>query len=133
MTETGRVLIVDDDPIVQTIFSSFFACYHIENLRMAMNGKQAIDILSSDIAHIQLIILDINMPEMDGIEVLRHLHSVQYCGKLVICTGSQQTNVESSLSLLKAYGLDYVGLLKKPLTKETLDQVLGPLVGTRAL
>jgi len=128
ITTTGRVLIVDDDPIVLTIFKSFFASCQISEVLTASDGKQASAILSMDASHVRLIIMDINMPEMDGIELLRHLLSIHYDGPLIICSANRGANAESAQTLAKAYGLDLTSFIQKPLTKQKLSQVFEPIV-----
>ena len=76
----------------------------------------------------RLIILDINMPEMDGIELLRHLHSIKYNGQLVICSASHSSSTESAQTLAQAYGLSVDGFIRKPITKDKLDKVFEPIL-----
>lgn len=128
LTTTGRVLIVDDDPIIHTILTSFFASCRICEVLTASNGKQAAAILTVDASHVRLIILDINMPEMDGIEFLRHLHSIKYDGQLVFCSATHSSNAESAQMLAQAYGLNLDGFIRKPITKDKLDQIFEPIL-----
>jgi len=66
--ETGSILIVEDDPINRILLST---CLNEEGhiTRTAENGKQALEILHSE--RIDLVLLDLLMPEMDGFEVLK--------------------------------------------------------------
>ena len=67
MTDTGSILVVDDDPINRMLLSrSLTADGH--TVRTAENGRRALELLSK--AADDVVLLDIVMPEMDGIEVL---------------------------------------------------------------
>ncbi len=70
MNTTKDVLIVDDDPIAQSIYKSYFASIGIHRTHSALTGKQGLQLLNGETIDVGLIILDIHMPEMDGIECL---------------------------------------------------------------
>ncbi len=128
MTTTGRVLVVDDDPIIITILNSFFASRGIREVLNASNGKEAKTIIEMEAAHVGLVVMDLNMPEMDGIELLNYLHSIKFDGPLVICSASHEANAQSAQMLAKAYGLDLGSFVRKPLSRDKLDQAFGPLL-----
>ena len=72
MTDTGSILVVDDDPINRMLLSrSLTADGH--TVRTAENGRRALELLSE--AADDVVLLDIVMPEMDGIEVLEAIKS----------------------------------------------------------
>ncbi len=118
------VLIVDDDPIAQSIYKAFFASIGAARTHSAATGKHALVLLASEAAEVDLIVLDINMPEMDGIEFLKHLRQLRYAGRLVIGSASHRANAESAQKLAILYGLNLIGFITKPLTKSKLEQAL---------
>jgi PleD family two-component response regulator len=67
---TGKmlsVLVVDDDPITRRIHKALLNKFQLE-IQVAENGKEAIEFFNSGI-HFDLILLDMEMPIMDGLEV----------------------------------------------------------------
>jgi CheY-like chemotaxis protein len=100
------VLVVDDD---QGILDSFEVLlgdqYH---LRKADNGREAIHILETDPPH--LVFLDIKMPGMGGIDVLKQLRTLPNRVGVIVITASSQEGIEEEARSLGV--LDY---LKKPL------------------
>ena len=124
MKHARDVLIVDDDPIAQSIYKSFFASIGTPRTHGATTGKHAVMMLASEAAEVDLIVLDLNMPEMDGIEFLKHLRQLRYAGRLVIGSASHRANVQSAQRLAVLYGLNLVGFISKPLTKSKLEQAL---------
>lgn len=70
MTEKHRILVVDDERLNRSILSDLLKAEH--QVLLAKNGEQALARIESD-ADIDLILLDVMMPGMDGYEVLRRL------------------------------------------------------------
>src|SRR5947199_9797176 len=67
-----------------------------------------------------LIWLDLAMPTVDGIELMRFLASEQCQSKLLIMSGSDPQLLRSALSLGDALGLDVLGTIAKPLRDDEL-------------
>ena len=125
MTPGTDVLIVDDDPIAHTIYKSYLATIGVRATHRAATGAHAVQCLKDYEGRIGLIVLDLNMPEMDGIELIGHLHKLGYTGRLAIGSGSHQANRESAQKLAEVYGLNLIGFISKPLTKTKLENVFG--------
>ena len=64
------ILIVDDEEINGDILSSFLDDEF--EIRRAFNGKECLDIIANEHDVIDLVVLDVMMPVMDGIEVLKN-------------------------------------------------------------
>lgn len=70
MNQKPSILIVDDEPINLQLYAECLAKDYV--IFFALNGKDALDRVHS--TSIDLILLDINMPEMDGFETLQQMH-----------------------------------------------------------
>src|SRR5436190_12735979 len=70
------VLIVDDDEAIRYVYMSLLAEMTITSVCGAEDGLGAIEILHARGREIQVILLDLRMPRMDGLEFLRHLVNV---------------------------------------------------------
>jgi len=109
-----RVLVVDDD---QGILDSFEALLGDRyDLVKAENGYKALRILENDPPN--LIFLDIKMPGIDGIDILRRLRKEKREVEVVIITASNQESVED-----EAKSLGVIDYLKKPLDIFEIDRV----------
>jgi len=109
-----RVLVVDDD---QGILDSFEALLGDRyDLVKAENGYKALRILENDPPN--LIFLDIKMPGIDGIDILRRLRKEKREVEVVIITASNQESVED-----EAKSLGVTDYLKKPLDIFEIDRV----------
>ena len=100
------VLVVDDD---QGILDSFEVLLGDEyHLLKAENGFEALHILETDTP--QLIFLDIKMPGLNGIDVLKKLKDAHKRVGVVVITASSQDGIEE-----EARSLGVIDYLKKPL------------------
>lgn len=102
MSEAQRVLVVDDEPqITRTLRHSLSA--HRYDVRTAADGVSALDTFRD--WHPDLIITDLQMPEMDGIEFCREVRKVSALPIIVLSVrGEERTKVEA----LDAGADDYV-------------------------
>lgn len=126
MKKLNSILLVDDDPT-----SCFLTRYIIEEMHVAeriytvRDGKEALELLqetnSGPDAGIELILLDINMPDMDGFEFLEVLETLpQHNNSSVVMLTT--SNNHRDLDKAKMYRVtDY---LNKPITEEKLSEIL---------
>jgi len=78
------ILIVDDDPVVLEIMKSFVASYGYR-FATAANGREAAAILEKE--PFSIVVTDIKMPHMDGVELLRHIKSRHPRTGVIVVTG----------------------------------------------
>ena len=71
-----------------------------------------------------ILILDLNMPEMDGIEVMRQLAETGYTLPLILVSGYDSGVLHSAEQLARAHSLDIIATLSKPLQFKVLQNVL---------
>ncbi|NNF76603.1 MAG: response regulator [Rhizobiales bacterium] len=125
MAAYDTVLIVDDDPITRQLLEAFAGGIGAQRVLQAADGAEATSILDQHSGDIQLIFCDLEMPEMDGIELLGYLHARAFTGAIAIVSGAHKSIVESAAKLAKLHGLNFLGRISKPPTKAMLDQLLG--------
>jgi EAL domain-containing protein (putative c-di-GMP-specific phosphodiesterase class I)/ActR/RegA family two-component response regulator len=110
-----RVLLVDDDDFMLDLIEETLRQLGIEKLSRATSGTEALAQIDAASEPLQLIICDLNMPEMDGIELLRHLPSRNYDGGVILLSGSDARLLDSVGNLLKVHKLNFLGALEKPI------------------
>ncbi|MBI1923778.1 response regulator, partial [Candidatus Poribacteria bacterium] len=97
------ILIVDDDDSIRFVLTKALQKegYHILNAR---NGKEAIDLLNSE--PVDVILLDIFMPDANGLELIETLQEMNQTAPIIIITahGNTQTAIEAA----KRRAYDYV-------------------------
>ena len=92
-----NILIVDDSPIVRQLVNDMLFEAGYKNIDLATNGREAIAAFSRKIYH--LVLLDYNMPQMNGEEVLNHLR--EHYTDLIIIMLSDQTDKNVVVSLMR--------------------------------
>lgn len=117
-----NILFVDDSkPLVQLFSDHMLKKGNKYGFLTASNGQEALEILSNEI--IVVIILDIQMPVMDGLQFLAELHNRKIWLPVIIMTG---TNLEISEKKFGEYGI--VDYLKKPVFFEELDKKINEIL-----
>ncbi len=124
MPSYPTVLIVDDDPITRQLLEAFALGSGSQQTFQAANGREATRHLQEHGGNIDLIFCDLEMPEMDGIEILNHLRSISFQGAIAIVSGAHRSVWESAAKLASLHGLNFLGAITKPPTKASLEQLL---------
>jgi CheY-like chemotaxis protein len=115
-----RILIVEDSPLVQRMYGlAFSQRQHI--LMTAENGREALRILAESVDPIDLILLDLRMPDMDGVEFLAALSSLPVPSAPVVLTTAEAP--DSSL-LAEARHLGAAAVVHKPWKPLELREVV---------
>jgi EAL domain-containing protein (putative c-di-GMP-specific phosphodiesterase class I) len=122
-----NVLLVDDSvailKYVETVLNKNF---NISNTYSASSASEAIQILRQS-NHINLLFLDLNMPNVDGIQFINQISELNYNGYVVIMSGVS-TRIISSVELLaKKFGLNYIGTLLKPIHENDFIPIIEKL------
>ncbi len=117
----GRVLVVDDEPAVgATLRDVLVELGYI--VKLAVRGAEALQLVP--VFEPDVVLLDLQMPEMSGVEVLDHLRRDRPTLRVVILTGNE--DVEVARATLRAGAFDY---LSKPFSIDVLARVVAAAVG----
>ncbi len=123
MPDYNSVLIVDDDPIQIAILTAYFSGLNLKTILGAKNSVAALEILANHPDNIDLIVSDIQMPGMDGIEFMRYLKAIKYTGGLAIISGVKANLLDHAARLATLHELRLIGSISKPLNKSNLDKL----------
>ena len=122
--EALSILVVDDDAFFLKIVKITLLKLGIKNVDMATNGAETLASLAESIGRYDVILSDLNMPHMDGIELLRNLARLRFAGGVVLLTAADLKILKAADTLARAHGLHLLGVLSKPLDKDALGQLL---------
>lgn len=113
-----KVLIVDDTKNIRVLLKT---CLELRNYEVisAENGKAALQIISKEGENIDLVFLDIRMPEMNGTDVLRLIREMGIRCPIIIMTA--YATVKNAIDCTK---LGAVAYLQKPFSPERINSVL---------
>ena len=121
-----NVLVVDDSPPMRQVIKKVIQIsgFDVGELLEAGNGKEALKVLSSH--WVDVILLDIHMPEMDGIEMLRRLSEEDLWKRIpviMVTTEGREQVIE------EAKRLGAKGYVKKPFNPEQIKEILMSVMG----
>jgi EAL domain-containing protein (putative c-di-GMP-specific phosphodiesterase class I)/CheY-like chemotaxis protein len=120
---TLRVMIVDDDPFLAELLMCMLGMLGVSQVVAVSDGQQVLQALDrGDV--FDLMISDLNMPGMDGVQVMRHLAGRGFDGDLILLTGEDLKILRTAESLARAHRLRVLGILRKPVERETLARLL---------
>ena len=112
----AKLLIVDDESDIREFAKSFFKKRGIE-VFTASGGKQALEIIS--VENPNLVLLDVRMEEMTGVEALRELRKTNQSAKVIMVSG-----VEDQDTINETKTLGVIGFIHKPLVLEELERIV---------
>jgi DNA-binding NtrC family response regulator len=117
-----RLLLVDDEPLILEVLGEHFkADYDVET---ALSGADALGAIVR--TRPDIVILDINMPRMNGLEVLKDIKQIDSSIAVIMVTANEQVSVAAEALRLGAFG--YV---PKPFDFRYLDHMLATLLDAR--
>jgi len=112
-----KVLIVDDEQLARDRLARMLEDLEgYEVVGQAANGMQAVE--RCDALQPDIVLLDIRMPGMDGLEAARHMTEMEQPPAIVFCTAYEEHAID-------AFSVQAVGYLLKPVRRSDLTAVLG--------
>ncbi|HET9114142.1 MAG TPA: EAL domain-containing response regulator [Burkholderiales bacterium] len=120
-----NILVVEDDEFERGMITHSLRSMGIVLLHAVADGKQALDELRQAAAPpYHIVICDLNMPEMDGLEFLRRLSQEQIDVAVIIISALGNKLLISAERMAKMYGINLLGRVEKPLLPERLRKLL---------
>lgn len=119
----GKILVVDDEDIVRTSCSRTLSPEGYE-VRLAKNGVEGLKLANED--RFDLVLTDLKMPDMDGIEVLRIIKEKWPETAVIIVTGYQ--TVDTAVKAIKLGAYDYI---EKPFTPDALISAVAEALASK--
>ncbi|MAE59116.1 MAG: two-component system response regulator [Halobacteriovorax sp.] len=120
-----RVLVVDDDKVLQNSVKDALEFHHFA-VDTADNGKEALSAVYKE--KYDLVLMDVNMPEMDGITALQEIK--KYDQSIIVLILTAFSNVTDAVKVLKEGAYNY---LEKPITSENLVALIKRALKARSL
>lgn len=116
-------MVIEDHDFQRHSLSRMLNSICMKEIHQARHGGEALEILNS-VGEIDLIFCDLDMPEMDGIEFIRHLSRHDGSPSLIISSATDQAIVKSVRKMAAEYGVSFLGLLQKPASMEHIQELV---------
>jgi len=119
-----KILILDDDTFMLKLLSRMLAKLGYTAVTTCDNGSDALQKIDHADTRPDLILLDLNMPDMDGIEFVRYLVDRQYHGQLILVSGEDERMLRTAEKLVHAHKIPMPGYVHKPVDPNKLSEIL---------
>lgn len=125
-----RVLLLDDDNFTLEVIADMLADLGSFDVHCESDAKRALQTLA--IEPPGLLICDLSMPDMDGIEFMHAAAEAHFKGRVMLLSGMDEGVRRSAERLARAHGLNVLGAYKKPISSDELRHALAGLLGPGA-
>lgn len=116
-------LVVEDDDFQRRTVARMLRALGAREAREAGDGKQALASIRGA-ALVDLVVCDLDMPEMDGMEFIRHLGQANSAVSVIIASAQDRSLLSSVDKMAHAYGVRLLGVIEKPVTIEGLRNLI---------
>jgi EAL domain-containing protein (putative c-di-GMP-specific phosphodiesterase class I) len=124
MAQIFNFLLVDDDLVFLAVAESVLVSLGQNVVATASDGDQGIAALDQADPPVDVIVLDLNMPRLDGLAFMRAAAHSGFSGQIIISSGEAESVVRSAQRMGELLGVRIGGALKKPITPDALLEML---------
>lgn len=123
----AHVLVLDDEPFMRKLLAQLLTNVGFQNVSTCEDGPTALRQVDGAAADRPILILcDLNMPGMDGVEFIRRLVEHGYTGSLILVSGEDERTLQLASKLVQAHHIEVLGSLHKPVSPQRLKALLAP-------
>lgn len=119
-----RFLVVEDHDFQRWMLDSMLKQLGARYVFQARDGREALEIFRSLEPPIDIIVSDLDMPAMDGMEFMRHVGEAGTNVSAIVASALDPSLVASVENMARAYGVDFLGAIPKPFTSPKLEHLI---------
>ncbi len=131
-----KIAVVDDDPVMNKLIARMLGNLGHTSVTLWENSQAVLALIDDPDTSPDLLILDLNMPGMDGLEFIRHLGERHYSGSVILFSGEGEPLLLAARKLALSHDIEILGYLIKPPAPEDLAALfekVGAPVGSHAV
>ncbi len=117
------VLVVEDDDFQRRTIARMLRSLGASEVQETGDGRQALASIR-DSAPVDVVVCDLDMPEMDGMEFIRHLGQAESAVSVIIASAQEPALLNSVKKMARAYGVRLLGIIEKPVTSKELENLI---------
>ena len=125
--DSHSFLVVDDEAFIRSLLVRMLKDMGASKVTTAANGVEALAHVSSADPPPDVILADLSMPEMGGVELMRQLAGRDFAGAVILVSGDDEETLAVAAALAKHRDIAMLGHIKKPVRPEALKALLAKL------
>jgi EAL domain-containing protein (putative c-di-GMP-specific phosphodiesterase class I)/FixJ family two-component response regulator len=119
-----RILVVEDQGFQRWAVTRLLEQLGMKAIFAAVDGNEALELFRTSDPPIDIVVSDLNMPGMDGMEFIRHLGASGRPVSVIVASELDRALIASVGSMTQAYGIDLLAAIQKPVTAQKLEEAL---------
>jgi CheY-like chemotaxis protein len=123
-SQSATVLVVEDDPVVREVLTCIVASLGVEAVSQARCGDEAISLLRRETSRFDTIFCDLQMPNGDGLDVVKACSSLGVSAKIVLMSGAGDNVLHAAAKRARADGHAVAATMSKPFSIEDVRAAL---------
>ena len=123
LTDILIALVVEDDGFQRRTLARMLHSLGVAEVQEAGDGKQALALIQGT-KRVDLVVCDLDMPQMDGMEFIRHLGRLNRKVSVIIASAQPNALLNSVAKMASAYDVRVLGTIEKPVTLEALRKLI---------
>lgn len=119
-----RFLVVEDHEFQRNMLVKMLTALHVKAVHAAPDGRAGLEVLDRLDAPVDIIISDLDMPSMDGMEFMRHVGTKWRRTSLIVASGLDRELLSAVEAMAAAYSIQFLGTIEKPITPGKLEEAI---------
>src|SRR5712664_1917690 len=117
-------LVVEDQGFQRWMAANLLEGLGAKYVFTAADGREALLMLDDREPPVDIIVTDLDMPGMDGMEFIRHMAEAKYPAAVILASSMDAALVASVETMARAYGANLLGAISKPVTAKKLKDAI---------
>jgi len=119
-----RFLVAEDHEFQRSVLVRMLESLGAKAVHEAADGHGALKILQDPTRPVDIVISDLEMPGMDGMEFVRHLGETGVRVSIILASALERKLLASIATMSEAYGINLLGVVEKPITPAKLEALI---------